>query len=198
MKKIKNLLKKIISCVCVTSLIMIPYCANAFASSPSSSQNQMSFSEVQEFEKMTNDELKEYMLSHGYTETEANNVMDAIEIQNSQRMNQLHNPRSFSNSRVTLSSSNGGFPDNPYDGQRCQMTYYLDADNIHSVADLSLKMIQAGVPGIIAVAIAAGVYAQGFTSPSTTGAWITVDYLYGITNDGYEGWTPGYCSWGLY
>ncbi|MEE8705862.1 MAG: hypothetical protein SOH93_03845 [Oscillospiraceae bacterium] len=65
-------MKKIISCVCVTSLIMVLYCANAFASLPPFSQSQMSFSEVQEFERMTNDELKEYMLSHGYTEAEAN------------------------------------------------------------------------------------------------------------------------------
>ena len=59
--------------------IMVLYCVNAFASLIPFSQSQMSFSEVQEFERMTNDELKEYMLSHGYTETEANkNIMDAI------------------------------------------------------------------------------------------------------------------------
>ena len=110
------------------------------------------------------------MTKYGATETEAERLVD----------------RAYENTQP-YSARAKAFPSNPSIGQTCVIDVTIHVDDAATAAGIASEIMAASPY----VTLAAALYAANILL--TAGSMI-----YGYTNDGVLGWTPGYVSYEIY
>ncbi len=172
MKKSVNVLVSIF-CVCA---MLISLSAPTIAASIYSSSNIGV--------DVNDSQLIQMMEDMGFTDGEISYIM---ELEYERRENPF--PKSLSR----------GFPKNPYIGQKYTATYRVHFSTITmTVSGIAGALIKGGVGAGIAVVLASAILNEWQENLDAKGVEVSIQYVYGETNDGVLGWNMGRQSWSLF
>lgn len=167
-------LKVLVSIVCVFAIFIVSYTPALAAAAYSNTGISTNVSDSQ-FIKMMED--------MGYTDEEVSYI---LELEQERRENS-----------TTKAISLSAFPTNPYVGQKYTQEYstiYWSTLGTVSAASIAAALVKAGVVGVIATIIAAGLINQWVENKTSRGFIMSIQYVYGETNDGVPGWNMGMWS----
>ncbi len=170
----KKSLKVLVSIVCVFAIFIsssAPALAATIYSSPGISVN------------VNDSHLIKMMEGMGLTDEEISYLK---ELEYERRENE--NP--FPNSLLRA------IPKNPYIGQKHTETYSLHWSTITmTTAGIAGALVKSGVALAIAMVVAGAIVNEVQERADTKGFKVSIQYVYGETNDGLLGWNMGYQSW---
>lgn len=127
--------------------------------------------------QMNDEELIQIMRAYDYSPSEIEMLLEAEHARVAANKSQM---------------AQRGFPSNPQIGDHYTSKVQIHFDTaVTGAASIATLLVAGNVPAAVAIVVADMIWKEYQHNLSATGVAVTIDYVYGYTNDGILGWNAG-------